>query len=65
MTQLENTLTLHTDPDRETEMMSLITVPNPLSGPKGKRKTGLVPLPKTSSKSSLLKKPRVTESPLL
>lgn len=45
--------------------MDIIAVSNPLSDPKGKRKMGLVPLTEASSKSSSLKKSKVTESPLL
>ena len=45
--------------------MDIITVYNPLSDPKGKRKMGLVPLPEASSKSPSIKKLRVTENPLL
>lgn len=37
MMQLANKLTLHTDPDMETEMMNLIATPNPSTDPKGKK----------------------------
>ena len=65
MTQLANKLTLYTDPNRKTKMMDIITVPNPLSDPKGKRKVSFVPLPEISSKGPSPKKLRVTENPLL
>ena len=41
MMQLANKLTLHTNPDRETEMMDLITTLNPSTNPKGKKEDEL------------------------
>ena len=65
MMQLENKLTLHTDPDREIEMMDLITNPNPLIDPKGKTKMSLVPLSAVTSTSPSPKNLRVFKDPFL
>ena len=65
MMQLENKLTLHTDPDRETEMMDLITTPNPSTEPKGKRKMSLIAFPTITSTSPSPKKLRVFKDPFL
>lgn len=65
MMQLANKLTLHTDPDREIEMMDLITTSNPLNSPKGKRKMSLVPLTTIASTSASPKKLEVFKDPFL
>ena len=51
MMQLANKLTIHIDPDRQTEMMDLVTTSDPLNDPKGKRKLSIVPLAATTSTS--------------
>jgi hypothetical protein len=63
--QLENQLTLHTDPDRETVMMDLITTPNPSSNPKGKRKMSLIPFHIITSTSPSPKRLKVFKDPFL
>ena len=65
MMQLANKLTLHTDLDRETEMMDLITTPNPSTDPKEKRKTSLIPFPVVTSTSPSPKKLKVCNDPFL
>ena len=65
MMQLANKLTLHTDPDRETEMMDLITTSNPSTDPKGKRKTSLIPFPIVTSTCPSHKKLKVFKDPFL
>ena len=65
MMQLANKLTLHTDPDRQTKMMDLVTTSNPLNDHKGKRKMSIVPLATTTSTSPSPKKIRVFKDPFL
>ena len=65
MMELENKLTLHTDPDREIEMMDLITTPNPSADPKGKRKMSLIPFPEVTSTIPSPKKLKVFKDPFL
>ena len=65
MMQLANKLTLHTDPDREIEMMDLVTTSDPLNDPKGKRKMSIVPLAAIASTSPSPKKLRVFKDPFL
>lgn len=40
MEEMANKLTLPTNPDRQSEMMDLVTTSNPFTDPKGKRKLG-------------------------
>lgn len=65
MMQLANKLTLHTDPNREKEMMDLITTPNPLTGPKGKRNMTLIPFLVITSTSPSPKRLKVFKDPFL
>ena len=65
MMQLANKLTLHIDPNRETEMMDLITTPNLSNDSKGKRKMGLIPLSVINSTSSCPKRLKGFKDPFL
>lgn len=65
MMQLANKLTLHADPDRETEMIFLIPTPNPSTNPEGKRKMGLIPFPVVTSTNPSPKKLKVFKDPFL
>ena len=65
MMQLANKLTLHTDPDMDTEMMDLVATSDPLNDPKGKRKVSMVPLETTTSTSPSAKKLKVFKDPFL
>ena len=65
MMQLANQLTLHTDLDRETKMMDLITTPNPSTDLKGKRKMSLIPFPVITSTSPSPKRLKVFKDPFL
>ena len=62
---MANKLTLHTDPDRETKMMDLITTPNPSTDPKGKRKMSLIPFPVITSTSPSPKRLEFFKDPFL
>lgn len=65
MMQLANKLTLHTDPDRQIEMMDLVTTSDPLSDPKRKRKMSMVPLATTTSTSPSPKMLKIFKDPFL
>ena len=57
--------TLPTDPNRQSEMMDLVTTSDPLTDPKGKRKVSQVPLVTTTSASPSAKKLKVFKDPFL
>ena len=59
MEQMANKLTLPTDPDKQSEMMDLVTTSNPQNDPKGKRKVGQDPTITTTSTSPPAKKLKV------
>ena len=59
MMLLANKLTLHTDLDRKTEMMDLVTTSDPLNDPNGKRKMNILPLATTTSTNPSPKKLKV------
>ena len=65
MMQLTNKLTLHTNLDRETEMMDLITTSNPLNDPKGKRNMSLIHFPAVTSTIPYPKNLKVFKDPFL
>ena len=65
MMQLENKLALHINPNMEKEMMDLITTPNTLIGPKGKRKMTLISFPVITSTSPSPKRLKLFKDPFL
>ena len=65
MEQMANKLTLPTDPDRQSEMMDLVTTSNPWTDPKGERKVGQDPMITTTSAGRTTKKVKVFKDPFL
>ena len=65
MEQMDNRLTLPTNPNRQSEMMDLVTTSDPLTEPKGKRKVGQAPLVTTTSAGPSAKKLKVVKDPFL
>ena len=65
MEQMDNRLTLPTNPNRQSEMMVLVTTSYPLTGPKGKRKVGQAPMVATTFVGPLAKKLKAFKDPFL
>lgn len=65
MEQMANKLTLPFDPDRQSEMMNLVTTSNPHTDQKGKRKVGQDPMIITTYASPSTNKLKVFKDPFL
>ena len=65
MEQMTNKLALPTDPDRQSEMMDLVTTSYPLTKLKGKRKVSQVPLVTTTFAIPSAKKLKLFKDPFL
>jgi hypothetical protein len=62
---MANKLTLPTNPDRQSEMMDLVTTSNPQTDPKEKRKVGQDPMITTTSSGPSTNKLKVFKDPFL
>ena len=65
MEQMANKLTLRIDPDRQSEIMDLVTTSDPLTNPKGKRKLGQASMVTTTYAGPSTKKLKVFKDPFL